>query len=153
MEYTLLLCVVAAFAVIGLAAFFNAIRITQEYERLVVFRLGRCIGQKGPGLVLLIPFIDRGAKVDLREQVREIPHQTSITLDNAPIAIDFIWCDEEPPEDVYAECCIRTMTTRGHIILTFTPLQGITNVVKGFTESYKDHLTNEEESSDAGTSI
>jgi regulator of protease activity HflC (stomatin/prohibitin superfamily) len=42
-------------------------------------------------LVILIPFIDRGAKVDLREQVREIPHQTSITLDNAPIAIDFIW--------------------------------------------------------------
>ncbi len=91
MEYTLVLCVVAAFAVIGVAVFFNAIRITQEYERLVVFRLGRCIGQKGPGLVILIPFIDRGAKVDLREQVREIPHQTSITLDNAPIAIDFIW--------------------------------------------------------------
>lgn len=91
MEYALVLCVVAAFVVIGLAAFFNAIRVTQEYERLVVFRLGRCIGQKGPGLVLLIPFIDRGAKVDLREQVREIPHQTSITMDNAPIAIDFIW--------------------------------------------------------------
>jgi regulator of protease activity HflC (stomatin/prohibitin superfamily) len=91
MDYALVLCLVAAFAVIGLAVFFNAIRITQEYERLVVFRLGRCIGQKGPGLVLLIPFIDRGAKVDLREQVREIPHQTSITLDNAPIAIDFIW--------------------------------------------------------------
>ncbi len=91
MEYALVLCVVAAFAVLGVAAFFNAIRVTQEYERLVVFRLGRCIGQKGPGLVILIPFIDRGAKVDLREQVREIPHQTSITLDNAPIAIDFIW--------------------------------------------------------------
>jgi regulator of protease activity HflC (stomatin/prohibitin superfamily) len=69
----------------------NAIRIVQEYERLVVFRLGRCVGQRGPGLILLIPFIDRGAKVDLREQVREIPHQTSITLDNAPISIDFLW--------------------------------------------------------------
>jgi regulator of protease activity HflC (stomatin/prohibitin superfamily) len=91
MEYALVLCLVAGFAVVALAAFFNAIRIAQEYERLVVFRLGRCIGQKGPGLVLLIPFIDRGAKVDLREQVREIPHQTSITMDNAPIAIDFIW--------------------------------------------------------------
>jgi regulator of protease activity HflC (stomatin/prohibitin superfamily) len=60
--------------------------------RLVVFRLGRCIGAKGPGLVLLIPFnIDRPVKVDLREQVREIPHQTSITKDNAPISIDFLW--------------------------------------------------------------
>jgi regulator of protease activity HflC (stomatin/prohibitin superfamily) len=69
----------------------QAIRIVQEYERLVVFRLGRSVGRRGPGLVLLIPFIDRGQKVDLREQVREIPHQTSITLDNAPISIDFIW--------------------------------------------------------------
>jgi regulator of protease activity HflC (stomatin/prohibitin superfamily) len=49
------------------------------------------VGEKGPGLILLIPFVDRGVKVDLREQVREIPHQTSITKDNAPIAIDFLW--------------------------------------------------------------
>lgn len=77
---------------IGLLAFLvNAIRIVPEYQRLVVFRLGRCIGSRGPGLVLLIPFIDRAVKVDLREQVREIPHQTSITKDNAPISIDFVW--------------------------------------------------------------
>jgi len=69
----------------------QAIRIVQEYERLVVFRLGRSVGTRGPGLILLIPFIDRAQKVDLREQVREIPHQTSITLDNAPISIDFLW--------------------------------------------------------------
>jgi regulator of protease activity HflC (stomatin/prohibitin superfamily) len=74
-----------------LAFLASAIRIVQEYERLVVFRLGRCVGERGPGLILLIPFIERGTKVDLREQVREIPHQTSITMDNAPIAIDFIW--------------------------------------------------------------
>ncbi|MCK7480822.1 MAG: paraslipin [Candidatus Moduliflexus flocculans] len=61
----------------------NAIRIVPEYQRLVVFRLGRCVGAKGPGIVLLIPIIDRAVKVDLREQVREIPHQTSITKDNA----------------------------------------------------------------------
>lgn len=77
---------------IGLLAFLvNAVRIVPEYQRLVVFRLGRCIGSRGPGLVLLIPFIDRAVKVDLREQVREIPHQTSITKDNAPISIDFVW--------------------------------------------------------------
>ncbi len=69
----------------------NAIRIVPEYQRLVVFRLGRCIGDKGPGLIFLIPVIDRAVRVDLREQVREIPRQTSITKDNAPIDIDFIW--------------------------------------------------------------
>jgi regulator of protease activity HflC (stomatin/prohibitin superfamily) len=69
----------------------NAIRIVPEYQRLVVFRLGRCVGTRGPGLILLIPFIDRAVKADLREQVREIPHQVSITKDNAPISIDFLW--------------------------------------------------------------
>jgi len=69
----------------------NAIKIVPEYQRLVVFRLGRCIGARGPGLVLLIPFVDKSVRVDLRELVREIPTQTSITLDNAPISIDFLW--------------------------------------------------------------
>ncbi|MBM4423454.1 MAG: SPFH/Band 7/PHB domain protein [Chloroflexi bacterium] len=69
----------------------NAIRIVPEYQRLVVFRLGRVIGTKGPGVVFLIPFIDSAIKMDLREQVREVPHQTSITKDNAPISIDFLW--------------------------------------------------------------
>jgi regulator of protease activity HflC (stomatin/prohibitin superfamily) len=69
----------------------NAIRIVPEYQRLVVFRLGRCIGARGPGIVFLIPIVDRAVKADLREQVREIPHQTSITKDNAPISIDFLW--------------------------------------------------------------
>jgi regulator of protease activity HflC (stomatin/prohibitin superfamily) len=91
MNYVLVLCLIVGFAVAVLVVVANIIRIAQEYERLVVFRLGRCIGEKGPGLVILLPFVDRAAKVDLREQIREIPHQTSITLDNAPIAIDFIW--------------------------------------------------------------
>jgi regulator of protease activity HflC (stomatin/prohibitin superfamily) len=84
-------CLVGAIGLVGLAIIASAIRIAQEYERLVVFRLGRCVGERGPGLVFLIPFIERAIKVDLREQVREIPHQTSITKDNASIAVDFIW--------------------------------------------------------------
>ncbi|OGO72253.1 MAG: hypothetical protein A2Z37_13570 [Chloroflexi bacterium RBG_19FT_COMBO_62_14] len=84
-------CVVGFIGLLAVLILATAIRIVQEYERLVVFRLGRCVGEKGPGVVLLIPILDRGVKVDLREQVREIPHQTSITLDNAPIAIDFLW--------------------------------------------------------------
>jgi regulator of protease activity HflC (stomatin/prohibitin superfamily) len=88
---TVLLCLVG-FILLGVVIFIgSAIRIVPEYQRLVVFRLGRCIGSKGPGLVLLIPVVDRAVKQDLREQVREIPHQTSITKDNAPISIDFLW--------------------------------------------------------------
>jgi len=84
-------CFVGAIVVIGLIILVNAIRIVPEYQRLVVFRLGRSIGARGPGLVLLFPVVDRAVKVDLREQVREVPHQTSITKDNAPISIDFLW--------------------------------------------------------------
>jgi len=67
-----------------------AIKIVPEYQRMMVFRLGRAIGTKGPGLILLIPLVDRGIRVDLREQYLEIPHQTAITEDNASISIDFI---------------------------------------------------------------
>ncbi len=84
-------CLIGVLFLILIVFLTSAIRIVPEYQRLVVFRLGRCIGAKGPGLVLLIPFIDRGIKVDLREQVREIPAQSSITSDNAPISIDFLW--------------------------------------------------------------
>jgi len=85
------LCVIGGVILIALAIFANAIRIVPEYQRLVVFRLGRTVGDKGPGIVFLIPVVDRAVKVDLREQVREVPHQTSITKDNAPISIDFLW--------------------------------------------------------------
>ncbi len=68
----------------------GAIRIVPEYQRLVVFRLGRLLATKGPGFVILIPFVDRGVKVDLREFYLEIPRQDSITRDNAAISIDFI---------------------------------------------------------------
>jgi regulator of protease activity HflC (stomatin/prohibitin superfamily) len=88
---TPVLCLIGFVIVIVLFFFSSAIKIVPEYQRLVIFRLGRCIGEKGPGLVILIPVIDRAVRVDLREQVREIPHQTSITKDNAPISIDFLW--------------------------------------------------------------
>jgi len=84
-----ILVALIAFLVIAMLA--SSIRIVPEYQRLVVFRLGRCIGEKGPGFVMLIPVVDRAVMVDLREQVREIPAQTSITMDNAPISIDFLW--------------------------------------------------------------
>jgi len=88
---TTLICLIGVLVVILVIFLAAAIKIVPEYKRVVVFRLGRCIGAKGPGLVLLIPFIDRPVFVDLREQVREIPAQSSITQDNAPISIDFLW--------------------------------------------------------------
>mgnify|MGYP001363786282 CR=1 FL=1 len=87
----LLYCLLGALLIIVVVFLAASIKIVPEYRRVVVFRLGRCIGPKGPGLVLLIPFVDRPVTVDLREQVREIPAQTSITQDNAPISIDFLW--------------------------------------------------------------
>lgn len=103
-SFTTVACLVGAVLVIGLIFLASAIRIVPEYQRLVVFRLGRCIGAKGPGLVFLIPVVDRGTRVDLREQVREIPHQTSITEDNAAISVDFIWYYKilDPTESVLA---------------------------------------------------
>ncbi len=88
----LILCIAGGVILILVIALFNMIRVIPEYQRLVVFRLGRVLDKpKGPGLVFLIPGADRPVKVDLREQIREVPHQVSITKDNAPISIDFLW--------------------------------------------------------------
>jgi regulator of protease activity HflC (stomatin/prohibitin superfamily) len=72
------------------AAGISVVRIVREYQRIVLFRLGRAIGLRGPGLVFINPVTDRTTWVDLREQFLEIPHQTAITKDNASISIDFI---------------------------------------------------------------
>jgi regulator of protease activity HflC (stomatin/prohibitin superfamily) len=69
---------------------FRPFRIVTDYERLVVFRLGRYIGERGPGLVWLWPIIDQPVRANLREEFLEIPKQTCITKDNAPIEIDFL---------------------------------------------------------------
>jgi len=84
-------CIFGALIFLGLIFIAYAVRIAPEYQRYVVFRLGRCVGSKGPGLPPPIPFVDRATKVDLREQVREIPHQNTITQDNAAVSIDFLW--------------------------------------------------------------
>ena len=78
--------VLVALAIVASAA----IKIVPEYQRLVVLRLGRCIGERGPGFVFLIPFVDRPIRVDLRESFVTEPKQVCITKDNAPISIDFL---------------------------------------------------------------
>lgn len=68
----------------------NAIRILREYERGVIFRLGRFIGVKGPGLILLIPLIDKMVKVSLRTVVMDVPPQDVITKDNVSIKVNAV---------------------------------------------------------------
>jgi regulator of protease activity HflC (stomatin/prohibitin superfamily) len=80
----IVLAVVAA-TVIALAG--ASVRVLREYERGVVFRLGRVIDQKGPGLLLLIPAIDRMVRVSLRTVTMRIPHQEIITRDNVPVKV------------------------------------------------------------------
>lgn len=80
----------AILAIIVLALLASSIKIIKEYERIVVFRLGRFIGAKGPGVLLIAPVVNRVNKVDLRERFLEISRQTCITKDNAPADIDFL---------------------------------------------------------------
>jgi regulator of protease activity HflC (stomatin/prohibitin superfamily) len=87
MTALIILAAIGFFAAVLLAA---AIRILREYERGVVFRLGRLIGQKGPGLVLLIPIIDQLVRVDLRTVTLNIPPQDVITRDNVPARVNAV---------------------------------------------------------------
>jgi regulator of protease activity HflC (stomatin/prohibitin superfamily) len=85
-----LLVVIAIVIVAAVALAAVSIKVVREYQRVVLFRLGRASGARGPGLILINPITDRISWVDLREQFLEVPHQTAITQDNAAIAIDFI---------------------------------------------------------------
>ncbi len=88
MEVALGIIVVVVF--FGLIAIGASVRVLREYERGVIFRLGRLIAQKGPGLILLIPFIDRMVKVDLRTVTLNIPPQEVITRDNVPASVNAV---------------------------------------------------------------
>jgi regulator of protease activity HflC (stomatin/prohibitin superfamily) len=83
---------VALVVLVGMLAALAAasVRILREYERAVVFRLGRLIGQRGPGLVLLVPAIDRMVRVSLRTVTLNIPPQNVITCDNVPAHVDAV---------------------------------------------------------------
>ena len=88
-QFPVTIIVLAIFAVIFLS---SAIKILNEYERGVIFRLGRVLdgGAKGPGLILLIPFIDRMVKVSLRTVVMDVPPQDVITSDNVSIKVNAV---------------------------------------------------------------
>src|SRR5215218_402646 len=83
--FTLLIIVVLALYILA-----SSIRILKEYERGVVFRLGRMVGVRGPGLILLIPFIEKMVKVSLRTVVMDVPPQDVITQDNVSIKVNAV---------------------------------------------------------------
>ena len=76
--------------VLGTIVLPQAIRILREYERGVIFRLGKLLGAKGPGLILLIPVVDRMVKMDLRVVTIDVPKQEVITRDNIPMTVDAV---------------------------------------------------------------
>ncbi|MCX6004340.1 MAG: slipin family protein [Chloroflexi bacterium] len=77
-------------AIFILMVLFTSIRIVNEYERGVVFRLGRYVGVRGPGLILLIPFIERMVKVELRVVTMDVPQQECITMDTVTVKVDAV---------------------------------------------------------------
>ena len=88
MQYIgLFLCVLVVGIIVLLAA---SIRVVQEYERGVVFRLGRVMGARGPGLIILLPFVERMVKVDLRTITLDVPSQEAITGDNVTVKVNAV---------------------------------------------------------------
>ena len=104
MEPIAIFAAILFIVLVGMLLFFTAIKIVNQYERLLVFTLGRTSPQevKGPGWVFVVPIVQRGVRVDLREQFIEVPSQTGITKDNAPISIDFLiyWRIADPYKSV-----------------------------------------------------
>jgi regulator of protease activity HflC (stomatin/prohibitin superfamily) len=87
---TAILVALVIIVALGVAVAGASVRILREYERAVVFRLGRLVGAKGPGIVLLVPLIDRMVRVDLRTVTFEVPPQEVITRDNVPAKVNAV---------------------------------------------------------------
>lgn len=104
MELPVILAIAAFLIVVILVVVYLSIRVVQQYERMVVFRLGKTDESmvRSPGINFLIPIVDRPVKVDTREQFIEVPSQTTITKDNAPINVDFLiyWRIADPLKSV-----------------------------------------------------
>lgn len=90
MDFSPMLPIIVVIVVFLLIVFFSAVKIVQEYERGVVFRLGRLVGPRGPGLILLIPFVERMEKVDLRTITMDVPSQEVITKDNVTVRVNAV---------------------------------------------------------------
>ena len=81
---------IVAIVIVAFILLTAAIKIVNEYERGVIFRLGRYVGLRGPGLILLIPFIERMVKIDLRVVTMDVPTQECITMDTVTVKVDAV---------------------------------------------------------------
>ncbi len=122
----------AVAVVLGFVLLLSIVRIVPEYRRLVVLRLGRVMGAKGPGIVIVLPVIDVPVSADLRETYLEIPRQTCITKDNAPISIDFLIYSKvvEPVASIiqvrdYAGAAMGIATTTLRAVVGDIPLDDV----------------------------
>ena len=79
-----------AVIIVLIALWSSTIKIAREYERGVVFRLGRLLAVKGPGVIFLIPIVDRMIKIDLRVVTLDVPRQEMMTRDNVPVTVDAV---------------------------------------------------------------
>ncbi len=97
--HTILAITIYIFIIALLIGYFiMSFRKVPEFENLVIFRLGKCIGKRGPGPILVLPFLDKPQSVDLRVKHQEVPHETCITQDNVQLDVDFVfyWKIQEP---------------------------------------------------------
>ena len=127
--------VVWALIIVAILLVSSAIRIVQEYERGVVFRLGRLVGARGPGLILLIPWIEQMRKVDLRIVTLEVPAQEAITRDNVTVKVNaVVYFQVVNPEDAVVKVVDYVRTTS---------LIGQTTLRSILGQSDLDHLLSE----------
>ncbi len=131
MQLTTIAAIGGVSVLLFLIALFSIMRVVREYERLIVFRWGRYLGTLGPGIVFLWPG-DQAIDVDLREQFLEIPRQTSITKDNAPINIDFLiyWKVVDPKSSVlkvgdFKRASVGLATTTLRAVIGDIPLDDV----------------------------
>jgi regulator of protease activity HflC (stomatin/prohibitin superfamily) len=87
---TLIAPIIVAVLIVGLSLLGSTVKIAREYERGVVFRLGRLLGARGPGVIILIPVVDRMLKIDLRVVTLDVPRQEMMTRDNVPVTVDAV---------------------------------------------------------------
>jgi len=89
-EFNTLIAVLFIIVIFLIAVLSSSIKIMAEYQRIVIFRLGRLLGIKGPGLVFIIPIIDKPIRMDLRTRVIDVPKQRIITRDNVTVDVDAV---------------------------------------------------------------
>ncbi len=113
----------AAIIVVIVILLVFSLRIAKEYERGVVFRLGRLVGKRGPGLYLLLPFIERQTLVDLRIVTAAVEKQEAITKDNVPVKVDAVvwYCVVDPAKSVVRILNVYTAVTQ----ISLTTLRNI----------------------------